>query len=487
MSARELKRRLSPEDAAFLLMDTDASPQNIGSIAIFEGDIDYGRFVSNIESKLHLVPRYSQRVVDAPLSLARATWEDDPGFDIRRHVLETQLAGPGTDRELIALASRLYEGRLNRERPLWQITVVHGLSGGRTGLISKVHHCLVDGVGGVEMLMVVLDVSPDPAPPPAPEVRQEARAMPSRLSLAIDALFDSAEERVDRWAGLQRGLMETALGADSESLRTLVRGLRRAVPYFVAPVKRAFFNAGFSPKRQIATTSFPFDQVRAVRRATTGTVNDVVLAVLSLALREYLRRHGESVAGREFRVLLPVNIRPEDESGQWGNHISMLLVELPLYLSDPAAVLSTIAERTERLKREHAAAGIAMAAQALLGMPTPLLAPLRFMPSPPNTVANMVCTNVPGPMIPLYSVGHRLLEHYALAPLGWEMGLGVAVTTYNQRLYVTAQADAALADDMHDLCGLLDEAYAALCGAAGVDVTAEAAPEIGTPRSVAAA
>lgn len=165
----------------------------------------------------------------------------------------------------------------------------------------------------------------------------------------------------------------------------------------------------------------------------------------------------------------------------------MLLVELPVYMADPVQVLRTIAERTERLKREHAADGIAMVGQALLGLPAPLLAPLRFTPAPRNTVANMVCTNVPGPMIPLYTVGHRLLEHYALAPLGWEMGVGVAVTSYNQRLYVTAQSDEGLADDMDDLCGLLDDSYAALCAAAGVDVAAEMAPEVAAPRSVAAA
>ena len=487
MSARDLNRRLSPEDAAFLLMDTDASPQNIGSIAIFEGDIDLERFIANIESKVHLIPRYRQRVVNAPLNLARATWEDDPEFDVSRHVFETWLEEPGADQQLVTLASRLFEARLDRNRPLWEMTLVHGLSGGRCAVISKVHHCLVDGVGGVEMLMIVLDVSPNASAALPPEAPYEPRPMPSRLSLAIDALFDSAEERVERWASLQRGLVDIMIGGDSEGLRTLGRGLRRALPYFTAPVQRAFFNGEFSPKRQIAITSFPFEQVRAVRKAATGTVNDVVLTVLSLALREYLRRHGETVDGREFRVLLPVNVRPEDASGQWGNHISMLLVELPLYMADPLDMLAVIAERTERLKQEHAADGIAMIAQALMGLPAPLLGVLGVAPPPRNNVANMVCTNVPGPMIPLYSVGHRLLEHYALAPLGWEMGMGVAVTSYNQRLYVTAQADAALADDMDEFRDLLEDAYGAVCGAAGVDVTAEVAPEIPTPRSVVAA
>jgi hypothetical protein len=165
----------------------------------------------------------------------------------------------------------------------------------------------------------------------------------------------------------------------------------------------------------------------------------------------------------------------------------MLLVELPLYMTDPVETLQVVAGRTEKLKQEHAADGIAMIAQALLGLPAPVLGALGFAPPPRNNVANMVCTNVPGPMIPLYTVGHRLLEHYALAPLGWEMGMGVAVTSYNQRLYVTAQADAALADDMDEFRDLLDESYAALCAVTGVDTAAPVAPEIATPRSVVAA
>jgi WS/DGAT/MGAT family acyltransferase len=357
-------------------MDTDATPQNIGSIAIFEGVVDYQRFVANVESKLHLIPRYRQRVVNAPLNLARATWEDDPDFDTGRHVRETWLESRARTGSL----SRWRPGSLSRgwtgRRPLWEITVVHGLSGGRTGVVSKVHHCLVDGVGGVEMLMVVLAVSPDPAPPPPPEEPYEPRRIPSTFSLAIDALFDNAEERVARWAGLQRGLVDVMIGGESEGLRTIGRGLRRALPYFAVPMQPAFFNGEFSPKRQISVTSFPFEQVRAVRKAATGTVNDVILAVLSLALRNYLRQHGEAVADREFRVLLPVNVRPEEASGQWGNHISMLLVELPLYIADPLEALRMIAERTEKLKQEHAADGIAMIAQALMGLPAPILGAL---------------------------------------------------------------------------------------------------------------
>jgi len=487
MSARQLNRRLSPEDAAFLLMDTPESAMNIGSIAIFEGEIETSRFVANIESKLHLIPRYRQRVMPAPFSLGRATWEDDPAFDIRRHVLETALEPPGSDAQLLELASRLYGRQLERDKPLWEINIVRGLSGGRTAAVSCVHHCLADGVGGVEMLMVVLDVSPEPAPPPPPDEPWQPRPLPSRWSLLVDALFDSAAERVDRWAGLQRGLVEVMLGGDVTTARAIERGIRRALPYFAVPVKRAFFNGPFSPRRQIAVTSFAFEQVRAVRKAVCGTVNDVMLAVLSLAMREYLRRHGESVDERELRVLTPVNIRREDESGMLGNHISMLLVELPLYLADPVQVLRVVARRTEKLKEEHAAEGIAMVGEALMGLPAPLLAMAAGLPAPPNTVANMVCTNIPGPMIPLYTVGHRLLEHYALAPLGWEMGVGVAVTSYNQRIYVTLQSDPALADDMDDLCGLFNDAYAALCAAAGVDVAARAAPEIAPRRSVAAA
>ena len=470
MSARELNRRLNSEDAAFLLMDTDESPQNIGSIAIFEGDIDAGRFVANIEAKLHLIPRYTQKITKAPFEVARPTWEFDPAFDIRNHVFEITLEAPGSDDQLVSLASKLTEGRLDRDKPLWEINLVHGLSGGRSALISKVHHCLVDGVGGVEMLMVVLDVSRDSGPPPpAPAI--EARGTPSRTSLLIDALFDNAEESVERWAEWQRGLLDFLEG-DTRDANAIRNGIRRALPYFLNKMTPACFNGKFSGRRQIAVTSYPFEQVRGVRKAICGTVNDVILAVVSLAMREYLRGHGESVEGREFRVLTPVNLRREDDSGMMGNRISMLLVELPVYLSDPEETLRVIASRTEKLKEEHAADGIEMIGRSLMALPPAVTSALSRLGAPKNTVANMVCTNVPGPMIPLYTVGHQLLEHYALAPLGWEMGAGVAVTSYNQRLYITLQSDAALTDDMETLRELFDIAYRELCHAAGVDMAA---------------
>ena len=471
MSARELSRRLGSEDAAFLMMDEDESPQNIGSIAIFDGDVDYRRFVANIKAKLHLIPRYMQKITDVPLNIARPTLEYDPEFDVSNHVFEMNMEPPGTDGQLLALASRLSEGRLDRGKPLWEINVVHGLSGGRSALISKVHHCLVDGVGGVEMLMVVLDVSADLAPPSPPAMPFEPGPLPSRTKRFIDALFDNSAERVDRWAELQRGLLDLLEG-NLSSAKAIQAGLQRALPYFTVPVAKACFNGKFSGQRQIAVTSYPFEQLRGVRKALCGTVNDVVLAVLSLAMREYLRQHGEPVEGREFRVLTPVNLRREDESGTFGNHISMLLVELPVYLSSPEEMLRTIAVRTQKLKDEHAADGIEMIARGLMGLPTPVMSALTVLPSPPNNVANMVCTNVPGPMIPLYTVGHRLLEHYALAPLGWEMGAGVAVTSYNQRIYVTLQSDSGLVDDMEVLRELFDEAYRELCHAAGIDMTA---------------
>ena len=483
MSARQLNRRLNSEDAAFLLMDTDESPQNIGSIAIFEGDIDFRRFVANIEAKLHLIPRYTQKITEVPFNLARPTWESDSAFDIRNHVFEMTLEGPGSDDQLVRLASKVAEGRLNRDKPLWEINLVHGLSGGRSALLSKVHHCLVDGVGGVEMLMIVLDVSPESGPPPvAPASKPEAP--PTRASLLIDALFDNAEESIERWAEWHKGVLDFVEG-DLASVNAIRNGLRRALPYFMNEMTPACFNGKFSGRRQIAVTSYPFEQVRGVRKAICGTVNDVVLAVVTLAMREYLRQHGETVEGREFRVLTPVNLRREDETGMMGNRISMLLVELPLYLSDPEEVLRVIAARTEKLKEEHAADGIEMIGRALMSLPPAATSVLSMLPAPKNTVANMVCTNVPGPMIPLYTVGHKLLEHYALAPLGWEMGAGVALTSYNQRLYITLQSDAALTDDMEKLRELFDIAYREVCHAAGVDM--EAAPPMAVLDRTAAA
>jgi len=335
----------------------------------------------------------------------------------------------------------------------------------------------------------MLDLSPDPpAPPPPPPPRADPGPVPGRASLFVDALFDRFSEAVDRWAGVQNLAVDALMGGDLPLLRPITRALEVAIPYFAVPVQRAGFNRALTPARRLAVAAFPFEEFREIRKSCGGgTVNDVVLTVLAGALSLYLREHGEPVEGREMRVLTPVNVRRADEQGQLGNRISMLIVETPLDVRDPVERLAIIKGRTEKLKRDRAADGIEALADVLLRLPPPLTSALAAGGAPPNWVANLVCTNVPGPMIPLYAVGHRLLEHYALAPLSWEMGLGCAVTSYDKHLFFTLQSDPEAAPDVERLKELLEQSYFELKAAAAEQAGRSVAVAAGAPEQRAAA
>jgi len=461
-----LSRRLSPQDATFYYLETPEAPMSIGSVAIFEGHISYRRFLESIQSRMHLIPRYRQRVVEPPFNIGRPTWEFDPDFDIRRHIIRKPLPAPGTDQQLRELTARLIRGQLDRSKPLWEVYFVEGLEGERTALVSKIHHCLVDGVSGIELLTVMLDVSADP-PPVIPPAAEPVPEFPSQGRLFFDALFDSISESLDRAADFQLMLTDALPGGGRERINTIAKGLRAAFPYVRTAREKMPFNGSFSGQRELAWAEIPFHEARAVRKAHGGTVNDVVLTVLAGGLAYYARAHGEATEGRVARVLCPVNVRREDERRTLGNRVSMLLVELPLDVDDPVQRLKLITERTAALKQDSVADGVEAVADLLGGLPPMVMLGLTALPGPPNTIANMVCTNVPGPLIPLYSVGHRMIAHYPMVPIAWSMAIGCAVTSYDQSLYVGLTADRHAAPDVDVLRQGIDLAWTELRTAAG--------------------
>src|SRR3990172_6452239 len=467
MPLENVNRRLSAQDASFLYMERQETPLHIGSIAVFEGDMPYERVVANIESKLHLIPRYQQRAVPAPFGINHPTWEWDPDFDLKRQVIRVKIEPPGTAAQLRALSAKLFEGMLDRNKPLWEIYMVEGLEGPRTAMISKVHHSLVDGVSGIDLLMIVLDVSPDPMPSVSPAAQEQRPPIPSAATRLVDAIFDNFTTDLDRWADFQKNAVESITTGESRT-RAALRSIEATQTYLTNPVARAPFNKPLTGERSVACSEFSFAEIRAIRAACGGTVNDVVLTVLSGALGRYLELHGESTEGRSLRILAPVNVRREDERGALGNRVSMLLIEVPAGMQDPVARLKAITERTETLKRQNVASGTEIIGELLSGTPPILQSLAGLLPQPRNNLANMVCTNVPGPMIPLFSVGHRLLAHYPLVPLGWEMGVGCGVTSYDQKLYFGLMADPQAAPDVARLKEFLDQAFVELRSAAGV-------------------
>lgn len=473
MAQGDLSRRLSAQDAAFVYNESEAEPMNIGSVAVFEGEIPYEALVSNIQSKIHLIPRYRQLLTFAPLNLNHPTWEFDPNFAVRNHIIPVRLDAPGTADQLRDVAAKLFQGMLDRDKPLWEIYLVHGLEGGRSAMVSKVHHCLVDGVSGIELLMVVMDVSADPPPPaPAPE-QPPVMPVPDPLTRLADALFDRLADSLRTTAGFQKSLLDTI--DNPAGLRSLGRALETALPYLAVPALRAPFNQRISVERTLAWSHYDFAEFRSIRQKAGGTVNDVVLAMLGGALARYYEAHGVKTDGQVARVGTPVNVRRSDQRGSLGNRVSMLLIEVPLGIRAPLERLAAIREQTERLKRQNVADGVELMSDSIGSVPPLMQSLMGALPKPPNTLINMVCTNVPGPMIPLYSIGQRLEAHYPLVPIAWEMGVGCAVTSYNQKLYFGLMADAKAAPDVDRLGSFLTEAYVELRAAAGVTPAEEPA------------
>ena len=465
MTQRGNSQRLSAQDASFLYMERKESALHIGSICVFEGQISYDRFVNNIRAKLHLIPRYQQIATPAPFNLGHPTWEWDQEFDLSRHIYQVTLEG-ATDEELYEKAAELFAPMLDRDKPLWELYVVNGLAGDRSALVSKVHHCLVDGVSGIELLMIMLDVSADPPPPPpAPEIEKKQPEPP--FMRLVDALLDNVSADLDRLAA--RSTLNVDIAGGETQVRSIARALETALPYLQVPMVRAPFNKPLKGGRVVAFSEFSFQEIRNIRQAAGGTVNDVVLTVLGGALGRYFEMHGQTTDGRTARVLTPVNVRKNEEKTALGNRVSMLLVEVPVGVSNPIERLEAVTARTTALKHQHVADGIETLSAVLGGSPPIVQAALGRLPVPSNTLANMICTNVPGPMIPLFCVGRRMLGHYPLVPIAWEMGVGLGVTTYNQKLYFGYMGDAGVGKDVQRLKEFTDQAFVELRSAAGVE------------------
>ena len=469
MFKQQLNHRLGPEDNSFLVYDTETTPMNIGAVSVLEGDIALDRFVENIASKIHMIPRYQQLVVPAPFGVGRPTWEFDPSFDVSRHVRELVLEPPGTLDQLFAAASRVHETRLDRERPLWEIYLVRGLEGGNTGMISKVHHCMVDGIGGISLLMIILDPSRHAQRSTTAAKEYDPPPIPDASSRFSDAFFDAVSEGLDTVTNVEERLLDVGTGAGGDWLRMMGASLRTALPYFLFPARKTPFNRPFSGRRAITGLAAQMDEVNRIRAVTGGTINDVALTVLGGAVARYLEGHGEDVSDRIIRIFTPVNVRHGNEEGTLGNKMSMLLVEVPAGEKDPIARLKVIQERTAQLKKDHVSDGVGALSNALFAMPAPVSKALVDLGALPlDRMGNMVCTNVPGPRFPLYSIGHEMLSMYPIVPIAWEMGIGCAIASYNGTLYLGLTSDLGAAPDAHRLSDHLVESYVELRDAAGV-------------------
>ena len=465
-----LSTRLSSLDATFLYFEKKEAPMHIGSVSIFEGEIPFKKFVETVNARLPLLPRYRQRVTPDPFNLSHPTWESDPDFDIKNHVFRIKLESPGREAELVKLAGQIFTPMMDRTKPLWDIYLVYGLEGKRTAMIARVHHCMVDGISGVDLLKIVLDISPhakpEPVPQPAPAPPPPRPDLTRRF---FDSLLGGMQEGMNRFMEFQNGLLNLAQSVAAERACGAMPGLSQLLVALAAPASLLPFNGPCSGERRLVWSRFSFAEARAIRAALKGTINDVVLTVLAGAVARYAELHGQQVAGLNLRVMVPVSLRREEQRGTLGNLVSLLPLEIPLDLRDPVARFQHINSKTVAMKSAHAAESFNMLA-ALVGiLPASVQALVGAMATFPLPPVNMVATNVPGPQAPLYAMGRRMIDYYPYVPVGYAVGCGCAIMSYDQKLYFGLTSDAQAMPDVESLKTFLEESFVELRKAAGVD------------------
>lgn len=448
---------LTALDAWFLYGETPETPLHIGGVYIFEAGsrVPGGRgalgLAQTLEERLHLLPRYRQKVRWLPFNLGHPVWIDDPDFDISYHVRRAALPSPGDDATLREYASRVYARPLDLRKPPWEITIVEGLEGGRVAMISKVHHSMVDGISTVDIGALLLDPQPEPTPvaPPAP---YEPRPAPSDVELLRDTFLRAGPlEQLRQLSEAAGSGARSLVSQPWEGAASLARSLLR-------PSRPLFFNKAIGPHRRLHSLPVPLQLFKDLKTAYGATVNDVVLAVIAQGLGDWLADRGEEVPDT-VRVFCPVSVRDESMRYRLGNMVSGMVVELPTGVMGPEERIHRIAEITGDLKRTRQA----VAAQSLVQLAdfapaTMHTLAVRLLPSErPQWVVNMIVTNVPGPQTPFYTGGALLVEVWPFVPVYHSLGLNIALTSYNGNIHIGLQADRDLVPDLDEFAQALRE------------------------------
>ena len=440
--------RMNPLDASFLALEGANNPMHIGNVSTFEGPPPtYGDVVRMVAGKLHLVPRYRQKVRMVPLQLGRPVWVDDPHFQILYHIRHTAVPSPGSDDQLRNLAGRVFAQMLDRSKPLWEMWIVEGLKGGRWALISKVHHSMVDGVSGTDLMAVLLDHSPDVEP--VVNEPWDPPAEPGTVEVLADALIDSIVFPLERLRGLP-ALARSPL-PDGMSPGDMVRSVGAYVS--MLRNKTADLNGPIGPHRRWSWAKSSLADVKKIRAAIPGTVNDVVLAVITKGFRELLLGRGLDVEGRVVRTMVPVSVRSEAEKGTFNNRVSAMFPDLPVGIEDPVERLENIRRQMDGLKEsKQAVGGDALVQLAGWAPPTLLALGTRLGGRLPQNTVNTITTNVPGPQIPLYIAGKQMIEAYPFVPIQGNVRIAIAIFSYLGQLNFGVTGDYDSAPDIEVLC-----------------------------------
>jgi diacylglycerol O-acyltransferase / wax synthase len=434
--------RMSPTDAGFYYAESENTPLHVGSVAVFEGPApSYGDVVRLLLSKLPLVPRYRQRVRTVPLNLGRPLWVDDPHFQILYHVRHTAVPSPGGEEQLRNLAGRVLGQRLDLAKPLWELWLVEGLEDGRWALISKVHHCMVDGIAGTDLMQLIFDLTPD-ATHSEPQDWTPQRS-PSSLEVVAGAVQDAVTHplrELTRLPGAGSGVTNAGRSAVKAG-RSLAANVPAVARQLATPTARSL-NGPIAPHRRWAWADAEFEDLRRVRTALGGTVNDVVLAAITRGFRDLLERRGSLREGLVVRSMVPVSVRQADQRGQLNNQISAVFVDLPVGEPDPVARLTSIRRQMD----EHKKLMQTVDARSIIAMgdfvaPTMLSLGVRAALAAGQMWCQAVTTNVPGPRVPLYVLGRRMCSAHAYVPIAGGTRVSIGIFSYLSSMTFGINAD----------------------------------------------
>src|SRR4051794_37132983 len=430
--AQEHLDRLTAIDASFLAQESESSHMHVGAVVVLEGPPPpFEEFLDGIRGRLHLVPRYRQKLAVPPVETGRPMWVDDPTFQLEYHVRQTALPAPGGEDQLMRLAARIVSQQLDRTKPLWELWMVEGLEGNRVALISKPHHAMIDGISGVALATVMFDLTPVPAEVEHPDEAWQPRPEPTAADLVASGIMGLARTGLGlaaRAASVVASPAHAVAGA-----REAAEGLGEVVWAGLNPAPPTPLNVDIGPHRRFVGVRNDLQDFKTVKSAFDCTVNDVVLAVVTGALREWLHSRGMRTEGVELRALVPVSTRTAQHAGTLGNQIAAVRGPLPVYIEDPIARVRAVKESMDGVKESKQAVG----AEVLAGVqnfapPTVLAQASRLNFS--TRLFNLIVTNVPGPQFPLYVRGREMQDVFPVAFLPKSHALAIAIMSYDGKM-----------------------------------------------------
>jgi WS/DGAT/MGAT family acyltransferase len=469
--AQEHMDRLTAIDASFLSNEHAASHMHVGAVLVFEGPPPaYTDLVEHVGSRLHLVPRFRQKLAFPPLQSGRPFWVDDPNFNIEYHVRHSALPAPGSEEQLRNLSSRVFSQKLDRSKPLWELWLVQGLKRKRFALISKTHHALVDGVAGVDIATVLFDFKPVPEPT-EPDHTWIPKPEPSAVAMATRTLENVATTPIQ----LARRFQTTILHPRPTARRAVeaAEAVGEVAWALTNPAPAVPLNTRIGSHRRFVWVRSELARLKGIKNTLGGTVNDVVLAVVAGALRRWLHSRGVRTEGLELRALVPMSIRAEDEHGKLGNRIAAMRGPLPVYIADPVRRLEEVQRSMGHVKSSKQALGAEVISRFNDFAPPTLLAQasrLNFS----TRLFNLIVTNVPGPQVPLYVLGRELQDVFPVAFLPENHALAIAIMSYNGGVDFGLLADYEAMPDIEEIGEGIEQSIAELAAEAA---RIEAEPE----------